>query len=120
MVKFAEQLNKFLISIKLWAEMRSPREIELRLKVFFNMLNTISGSLPPNLVRMETRGSEMNKGKNLLPSVEEENAWVHATYETGAVDGPTGKHRPYVDGFSLDEYNSCLRDLHEHVNAALG
>jgi hypothetical protein len=62
----------------------------------------------------------IKKGKNLLPSVEEENAWVHATYETGAVDGPTGKHRPYVDGFSLDEYNSCLRDLHEHVNAALG
>ncbi|HIF13038.1 MAG TPA: DUF4392 domain-containing protein, partial [Dehalococcoidia bacterium] len=62
----------------------------------------------------------LKKGENLLPSIEAENAWVHATYETGAVDGPTGEHRPYVDGFHLDEYNSCLTDLHEHVNAALG
>jgi hypothetical protein len=62
----------------------------------------------------------LKKGENLLPSIEAENAWVHATYETGAVDGPTGEHRPYVDGFHLDEYNSCLTDLHEHVNAAFG
>jgi hypothetical protein len=62
----------------------------------------------------------LKKGENLLPSIEAENAWVQATYETGAVDGPTGEHRPYVDGFHLDEYNSCLTDLHEHVNAALG
>ncbi|MDP6822796.1 MAG: DUF4392 domain-containing protein [Dehalococcoidia bacterium] len=61
----------------------------------------------------------LKKGENLLPSVEEENGWVYAAYETGAVDGPTGEHRAYVDGFPLDEYNSCLTDLHEHVNAAL-
>jgi hypothetical protein len=62
----------------------------------------------------------IKKGQNLLPSIETENAWVHATYDAGAVDGPTGKHRPYVDGFPLDDYNSCLTDLHEHVNASLG
>jgi|TARA_B110000263_G_scaffold62606_1_gene53840 hypothetical protein len=62
----------------------------------------------------------IKKGQNLLPSIETENAWVHATYDAGAVDGPTGKHRPYVDGFPLDDYNSCLTDLHEHVNAFLG
>ncbi len=61
----------------------------------------------------------LKKGENLLPSVEKENGWVHAAYETGAVDGPTGEHRAYVDGFPLDEYNSCLTDLHEHVNASL-
>jgi hypothetical protein len=62
----------------------------------------------------------LKMSKNLLPSIKAENAWVQSTYETGAVDGPTGEHRPYVDGFALDEYNSCLTDLHEHVNAALG
>jgi len=62
----------------------------------------------------------LKMSKNLLPSIKAENAWVQSTYETGAVDGPTGQHRPYVDGFPLDEYNSCLTDLHEHVNAALG
>ena len=61
----------------------------------------------------------VKKGRNLLPSVETENAWVQATYEAGAVDGPTGEHRAYVDGFPLDEYNTCLSDLHEYVNAAL-
>jgi hypothetical protein len=25
-----------------------------------------------------------------------------------------------VDGCPLDDYNSCLTDLHEHVNASLG
>ena len=61
----------------------------------------------------------IKKGENLLPSVETENEWVYATYESGAVDGPTGKHRPYVDGFPLDEYNSCLTDLHQHVDTEL-
>ena len=61
----------------------------------------------------------LKKGVNLLPSVETENEWVYATYEAGAVDGPTGEHRPYVDGFSLDEYNSCLTDLHQHVDTEL-
>jgi hypothetical protein len=61
----------------------------------------------------------IKKGANLLPSLETENAWVQATYEAGAVDGPTGEHRAYVDGFRLDEYNACLTDLHEHVNVAL-
>ena len=61
----------------------------------------------------------VKKGTNLLPSIETENAWVMATYDAGAVDGPTGEHRPYVDGFPLDEYNSCLSELHEYVDAAL-
>ncbi len=60
------------------------------------------------------------KGRNLLPSVEAENGWVQATVDAGAVEGMSGRAVPEVDGFTLADYNSCLADLHDHVNAALG
>ncbi len=55
--------------------------------------------------------SILNK-KNLLPSVEQEKAWVRACCEAGAVDGFTGEHKEFVDGRSLDDNAVCLKDLH--------
>ena len=52
-------------------------------------------------------------GKNLLPSVEEEAAWVKKCVEMGVVDGFTGEVKEYVDGFSLEEYGQTLAQLHE-------
>ena len=52
-------------------------------------------------------------GKNLLPSVEEEAAWVKKCVEMGVVDGFTGEVKEYVDGFSLEEYGQTLTQLHE-------
>ena len=55
--------------------------------------------------------SRLNK-KNLLPSIEQENEWLEAIVEAGAVEGMSGEPKPWVDGFSPDENSACLRDLH--------
>ena len=51
-------------------------------------------------------------GRNLLPSVVEEAAWVRRCVELGAVDGFTGEWKEYVDGFPLEEYGQVLAQLH--------
>ena len=52
-------------------------------------------------------------GQNLLPSVEEEAAWVKRSVGLGAVDGVTGEVKYSVDGFPLEEYSKALAQLHE-------
>lgn len=51
--------------------------------------------------------------QNLLPSIEEEQNWVKAMVDIGAVDGFTNKQEYKVDGFSLEDNSSILRRLHE-------
>ena len=53
------------------------------------------------------------KGKNLLPSIEAEQALVKHNVELGAVDGPSGEAVPMVDGFTLEENSQALRELHD-------
>ena len=56
-------------------------------------------------------------GRNLLPSVDEEIAWVKRCVALGAVDGFTGEAKEYVDGFPLDEYSQVLAQLHDLLAA---
>ena len=54
-------------------------------------------------------------GKNLLPSVEQENEWIEKLVASGAVDGFSGEVKPYVDGFTPEENTRCLQALHEFM-----
>jgi hypothetical protein len=51
--------------------------------------------------------------KNLLPSVQDEMAWVRKAVKAGAVDGISGESKPWVDNFPPEENAVCLRDLHD-------
>lgn len=55
------------------------------------------------------------KGKNLLPSVEEEQDLVKRTVNMGAVDGMSTKSEYKVDGFTLEENSQALVKLHEYL-----
>ena len=57
------------------------------------------------------------KGKNLLPSIEAEQALVKRNVELGAVDGPSGEAVPMVDGFTLEENSQALQELHDLLSA---
>ena len=57
------------------------------------------------------------KGKNLLPSIEAEQALVKRNVELGAVDGPSGEAVPMVDGFTLEENSQALSELHDLLSA---
>ena len=57
------------------------------------------------------------RGKNLLPSIEAEQALVKRNVELGAVDGPSGEAVPMVDGFTLEENSQALRELHDLLSA---
>ena len=54
-------------------------------------------------------------GRNLLPSVEEEMAWLDKTVDAGAVDGVSAENKPWADGFSPEENAVCLRELHAYL-----
>jgi len=54
-------------------------------------------------------------GRNLLPTVEEEQSRLRQCVELGLVDGFTGEVKPYVDGFSSDEYMIPLKELHQFL-----
>ena len=54
-------------------------------------------------------------GKKLLPSIEDEQYRLNQCVELGLVDGFTGEVKPYVDGFSSEEYTMPLRELHEFL-----
>ncbi|MAF53157.1 MAG: DUF4392 domain-containing protein [SAR202 cluster bacterium] len=55
------------------------------------------------------------KGRNLLPSIEEEQALMKKTVDLGAVDGMSAKQEYKVDGFTLEENSQTLQALHDHV-----
>ena len=56
-------------------------------------------------------------GRNLLPSIEEEQALVKKTVDLGAVDGMSGKQEYKVDGFTLEENSQTLQALHHYLSA---
>jgi hypothetical protein len=57
-------------------------------------------------------GLSLLSERNLLPSVEDEMAWVRKAVRAGAVDGISGESKPYVDAFPPEENAVCLRELH--------
>jgi hypothetical protein len=52
------------------------------------------------------------RGKNLLPSVREAHDLTARTVALGAVDGTTGRRTESVDGFSLEENDRVLGEMH--------
>ena len=58
-------------------------------------------------------------GRNLLPSVEDENRLITMMVDEGAVDGGSGLNRYYVDNFTLEENGELLQLLHQKVNDGL-
>ncbi|MDA1035989.1 MAG: DUF4392 domain-containing protein [Chloroflexi bacterium] len=54
-------------------------------------------------------------GRNLLPTIAEEERMVRTCVDAGAVDGFTGDHAARVDGFELAEYSMTLAALHAHL-----
>ena len=57
------------------------------------------------------------RGKDLLPSVEEEEELIKRTVDSGAVDGKSAKPEYKVDGFTLEENSQTLVRLHQYLNA---
>ena len=58
-------------------------------------------------------------GRNLLPTVEDENRLITRMVDEGAVDGGSGLNRYYVDNFTLEENGELLELLHQKVNDGL-
>ena len=56
-------------------------------------------------------------GKNLLPSVQEEEDMIRRMVDAGAVDGVSGNKAYLVDAFSLSENGKILAALHEVLSA---
>ncbi len=59
------------------------------------------------------------KGRNLLPTTEEDARLISRMVEEGAVDGGSGINRYYVDNFTLEENAQLLGRLHELVEGEL-
>jgi uncharacterized protein YcsI (UPF0317 family) len=57
--------------------------------------------------------------QNLLQTVEEETEALNLIVSVGAVDGVTGKNEMTVDGYSLEENNQIVIDLHHILDQAL-
>ena len=51
-------------------------------------------------------------GRVLLPSVEQGRDWIERIVRRGAVEGISGERKPWVDGRSPEQDDSCLRELH--------
>ncbi len=58
-------------------------------------------------------------GRNLLPSIEEEQELLRNTVDLGAVDGMSAKREYKVDGFTIAENSQTLQALHDHL-ASIG
>ena len=58
-------------------------------------------------------------GRNLLPSIEEEQQLLRDTVDLGAVDGMSAKQEYKVDGFTIEENSQTLQALHDHL-ASIG
>ena len=56
-------------------------------------------------------------GRNLLPSIEEEQQLLRDTVDLGAVDGMSAKQEYKVDGFTIEENSQALQALHDHLAA---
>lgn len=54
-------------------------------------------------------------GRNLLPSIEEDQRLIQRMVVTGAVDGFSGENKYYVDNFTLEENAALLERLHDIV-----
>ncbi len=54
-------------------------------------------------------------GRNLLPSVEEEQALLKQTVDLGAVDGMSAQQEYKVDGFTLEENSETVQALHDYL-----
>ncbi len=54
----------------------------------------------------------LNKGVNLLPSVEEAKQMVRDIVAIGAVEGMSGENKEWVDNRDLEADSACLSDLH--------
>ena len=65
---------------------------------------------------LATALSELS-GRNLLPSIEEEQDLVKKTVDLGAVDGMSAKQEYKVDGFTLAENSQTLQSLHDYLSA---
>jgi hypothetical protein len=52
------------------------------------------------------------RGENLLPGLREARELTSRTVALGAVDGTTGRNTESVDGFSLDENDRVLAEMH--------
>jgi hypothetical protein len=57
-------------------------------------------------------------GRNLLPTVESETVLIKRSVDMGAVDGTTGDHSYFVDGFTTEENGQLLARLHAVVEGA--
>tara|TARA_B100001167_G_C16763417_1_gene302736 strand:+ start:479 stop:1222 length:744 start_codon:yes stop_codon:yes gene_type:complete len=57
-------------------------------------------------------------GRNLLPTVESETVLIKRSVDMGAVDGTTGDHSYFVDGFTTEENGELLARLHAWVEGA--
>jgi len=57
-------------------------------------------------------------GRNLLPMVENETVLIKRSVDMGAVDGTTGDHSYFVDGFTTEENGELLARLHALVEGA--
>ena len=58
-------------------------------------------------------------GRNLLPSIEEEQQLLRDTVDLGAVDGMSAQQEYKVDGFTIEENSQTVQALHDHL-AAMG
>ncbi len=54
-------------------------------------------------------------GRNLLPSIEEEQQLLRDTVDLGAVDGMSAKQEYKVDGFTIEENSQTVQALHDHL-----
>lgn len=61
----------------------------------------------------------IQRGKNILPSIEEERDLVKKCVQMGAVDGASHKVEERVDGFTLEENSEVLAELHGLVESRL-
>ena len=74
---------------------------------------------PRHLKRLELgwirlRGLALD-GKNLLPSIEEDQALIRKMVDLGGVDGMENAQVYKVDGFTLEENSKTLQMLHDYL-----
>ncbi|MDA1188064.1 MAG: DUF4392 domain-containing protein [Chloroflexi bacterium] len=55
------------------------------------------------------------KKKNLLMSVQDEQALLKLFVDSGAVDGMSGKHEYKADGFTMEENSAVVARLHDYL-----
>ena len=54
-------------------------------------------------------------GKNLLPSIEEDQALIRKMVDLGGVDGMENAQVYKVDGFTLEENSKTLQMMHDYL-----